>query len=68
MSPSGRNASAQGSESLFVAEAWDAYGGNKRLADRVRDVRQGPDGLPYVLTDQGAMLRLDPVQRSADGT
>ncbi|HVZ23561.1 MAG TPA: PQQ-dependent sugar dehydrogenase, partial [Vicinamibacterales bacterium] len=32
------------------------------LQQRVRDVRQGPDGLLYVLTaeDQGALLRLEP--------
>lgn len=31
---------------------------------RMRDIRQGPDGLLYVLTDQkqGALLRLEPVQ------
>jgi glucose/arabinose dehydrogenase len=27
---------------------------------RIRDVRQGPDGLLYVLTDSGALLRLEP--------
>lgn len=27
---------------------------------RIRDVRQGPDGLLYVLTDAGALLRLEP--------
>lgn len=27
---------------------------------RIRDVRQGPDGLLYVLTDFGALLRLEP--------
>jgi glucose/arabinose dehydrogenase len=27
---------------------------------RTRDVRQGPDGLLYVLTDAGALLRLEP--------
>ena len=27
---------------------------------RIRDVRQGPDGLLYVLTDNGALLRLEP--------
>jgi glucose/arabinose dehydrogenase len=27
---------------------------------RIRDVRQGPDGLLYVLTDGGALLRLEP--------
>jgi glucose/arabinose dehydrogenase len=33
------------------------------LRQRVRDVRQGPDGLLYVLTDQkpGAVLRIEPV-------
>jgi glucose/arabinose dehydrogenase len=31
------------------------------LGQRIRDVRQGPDGLLYVLTDQanGQLLRLD---------
>jgi len=34
------------------------------LRQRIRDVRQGPDGLLYVLTDekQGALLRIEPVQ------
>jgi aldose sugar dehydrogenase len=34
------------------------------LRQRIRDVRQGPDGLLYVLTDEnpGALLRLEPVQ------
>jgi glucose/arabinose dehydrogenase len=32
------------------------------LHQRIRDVRQGPDGLIYVLTDEddGALLRLAP--------
>ena len=30
------------------------------LGQRVRDVRQGPDGAIYVLTDQGTILRLKP--------
>ena len=32
------------------------------LKHRVRDVRQGPDGYLYVLTDEedGALLRLEP--------
>jgi len=30
------------------------------LGQRVRDVRQGPDGAIYVLTDQGTILRLTP--------
>ena len=31
---------------------------------RVRDVRQGPDGFVYLLTDEnpGALLKLEPVQ------
>lgn len=34
------------------------------LNQRIRDVRPGPDGLLYVLTDEtfGAMLRIEPVQ------
>jgi glucose/arabinose dehydrogenase len=32
---------------------------------RIRDVRQGPDGFIYVLTDEedGALLRIEPVER-----
>ena len=32
------------------------------LKQRIRDVRQGPDGLLYVLTaeDDGALLRIEP--------
>jgi aldose sugar dehydrogenase len=34
------------------------------LKQRIRDVRQGPDGLLYVLTDEesGALLRIEPAQ------
>lgn len=34
------------------------------LKQRIRDVRQGPDGLLYLLTDEeaGALLRIEPVQ------
>ena len=34
------------------------------LRQRIRDVRQGPDGLLYVLTDadDGALLRIEPVK------
>ena len=37
----------------------------RRLDERIRDVRQGPDGKLYILTDssEGAMLRLDPAGR-----
>ena len=36
------------------------------LRQRIRNVKQGPDGLLYVLTDEpdGAILRLEPVQAS----
>ena len=32
------------------------------LRQRIRDIRQGPDGLLYVLTDEkmGALLRIEP--------
>lgn len=30
------------------------------LAQRIRDVREGPDGLLYVLTESGMLLRLEP--------
>jgi glucose/arabinose dehydrogenase len=35
-----------------------------KLRKRIRDVRQGPDGLVYVVTDEdnGRILRLDPIQ------
>ena len=37
------------------------------LRQRIRDVRQGPDGLLYVLTDekQGALLRIEPASAAA---
>ena len=40
----------------------------KDLGERIRDVRQGPDGHLYLLTDasNGALLRLDPIQTSLD--
>ena len=33
------------------------------LRQRIREVRQGPDGLLYLLTDEddGAMLRIEPI-------
>jgi len=35
----------------------------ENLGERIRDVRQGPDGLLYVLTDEpnGALLKIEPV-------
>jgi len=34
------------------------------LRQRIRDVRQGPDGYLYLLTDEddGALLRIEPAQ------
>jgi len=34
------------------------------LVGRIRDVRMGPDGLVYLLTDdtEGALLRLEPIK------
>jgi glucose/arabinose dehydrogenase len=34
------------------------------LHQRIRDVRQGPDGLLYLLTDEdaGALLKIEPAQ------
>jgi glucose/arabinose dehydrogenase len=34
------------------------------LKQRIRDVRQGPDGLLYLLTDEdeGVVLRIEPAQ------
>jgi len=36
----------------------------RELGQRIRDIRQGPDGLLYVLTDEkeGAVLRIEPAQ------
>ena len=31
----------------------------KALGLRIRDVRQGPDGWLYLLTDEGRLLRID---------
>jgi glucose/arabinose dehydrogenase len=38
------------------------------LKQRIRDVRQGPDGLIYLLTDEthGALLRLEPANESSN--
>ena len=36
----------------------------RELRQRIRDVRQGPDGLIYLLTDEkvGAVLRIEPAE------
>jgi glucose/arabinose dehydrogenase len=31
----------------------------KALAKRIRDVRQGPDGWLYLLSDDGSLIRLE---------
>ena len=54
-------------ERLVFNQDWDETSRQSLLTDmkqRVRDVRQGPDGLIYVLTDEdnGALLRLEPEQ------
>jgi len=40
------------------------------LKQRIRDIRQGPDGLIYVLTDEnhGAILKLEPLQKDEKAT
>jgi glucose/arabinose dehydrogenase len=54
-------------ERIIFDQNWDETGRQSLLTDmkqRIRDVRQGPDGLVYVLTDEdnGALLRLEPAQ------
>lgn len=36
----------------------------RELQQRIRDIRQGPDGLIYVLTDEdeGVLMRIEPVE------
>ena len=54
-------------ERLVFNEKWDETSRQSLLVDlhqRIRDVRQGPDDLVYVLTDEenGALIRLEPAQ------
>jgi aldose sugar dehydrogenase len=54
-------------ERIIFDENWDETGRESLLVElrkRIRDVRQGPDGLVYVLTDEedGALIRLEPAQ------
>jgi glucose/arabinose dehydrogenase len=54
-------------ERLVFNENWDETSRQSLLLDlkqRIRDVRQGPDGLVYVLTDEenGALIRLEPAE------
>ncbi|MCE2557424.1 MAG: PQQ-dependent sugar dehydrogenase [Acidobacteria bacterium] len=56
-------------ERLIFSEAGEELGREwllKEIGKRVRDVRQGPDDLIYVITDEtdGAMLKLEPVERA----
>ena len=53
-------------ERVVLNEKFEELRRETLLADlhqRIRDVRQGPDGLIYVLTDEddGALLRIEPV-------
>jgi glucose/arabinose dehydrogenase len=52
---------------IVFSETWEELRREPMLQDlkqRIRDVRQGPDGLLYVLTaeDQGALLRIEPIE------
>ena len=52
-------------ERITFDKNWDEIARQSLLTDlrqRIRDVRQGPDGLLYVLTDEenGALIRLEP--------
>jgi glucose/arabinose dehydrogenase len=54
-------------ERIVFDKNWDETGRQSLLTElrqRIRDVRQGPDGLVYVLTDEenGALIRLEPAQ------
>jgi glucose/arabinose dehydrogenase len=54
-------------ERITFDQNWDEVGRQSLLTDlrkRIRDVRQGPDELVYVLTDEedGALIRLEPAQ------
>jgi glucose/arabinose dehydrogenase len=54
-------------ERITFDQNWDEIARQSLLTDlrqRIRDVRQGPDGLLYVLTDEenGALIRLEPAQ------
>jgi glucose/arabinose dehydrogenase len=54
-------------ERILFNEKWEELRRESLLVDlrqRIRDVRQGPDGLLYVITDQkeGAVLRIEPGQ------
>lgn len=57
-------------ERIVFNDKWEELRREKLLMElrqRIRDVRQGPDGFLYVLTeeDPGALLRIEPVASSA---
>ena len=52
-------------ERILFNEKWEELRRESLLVElrqRIRDVKQGPDGLLYVVTDmeQGAVLRIEP--------
>ena len=54
---------------LVFNDRWEELRPEPMLMDlkqRIRDVRQGPDGLLYVLTaeDEGALFRIEPADES----
>jgi glucose/arabinose dehydrogenase len=54
-------------ERVVFNEKWEEIRREQMLLElhqRIRDIRQGPDGLLYLLTeeDQGALLRIEPAQ------
>src|SRR5689334_6700136 len=54
-------------ERITFDQNWDETARQSLLTDmkqRIRDVRQGPDGLVYVLTDEenGSLIRIEPAQ------
>jgi glucose/arabinose dehydrogenase len=54
-------------ERILFNEKWEELRRESLLVDlrqRIRDVKQGPDGLLYLITDQkeGAVLRIEPAQ------
>jgi aldose sugar dehydrogenase len=54
-------------ERIIFDRNWDEIGRQALLLElkqRIRDVREGPDGLVYVLTDEesGSLIRLEPAQ------
>ena len=54
-------------------ERWEEIGREPLLlglGQRIRDVREGPDGLLYILTaeQRGALLRIEPREATADGS